>query len=283
MFGRARKEITVKTNPCGDLDAVDADQGQIEQVLFNLYVNAWQAMPEGGDLTVETANVNLSGEYVQAARVSARRLCEDYRHRYRNRHRRVHPEQNVRTVFHHQGKEQGTGLGLASAYGIIKNHKGFITVYSELSKGSVFTIYLPASVRAPGAEKLPAKAPMRGTGTILLVDDDQAVLEAGGRLLAKLGYRVETANDDETALDKYINANGSLDLVILDMVMPRMGGEEALERMRRIDPHKKILIASGYSPEAQAKTVADKGFDGFIQKPYTLEELSLKIGAALGR
>jgi len=283
MFGRAKKEILVKTNLADDLHTAEVDQGQIEQVLYNMYVNAWQAMPGGGVLTVETANAHLSREDTQPHWVEPGAYIK-----ISVTDTGVGIDKSIQSkifepFFTTKEKEQGTGLGLASAYGIIKNHKGFITVYSELTKGSLFTIYLPASVRGAAVEETPSCEPARGTETILLVDDDEAVLSSGGRLLAKLGYRVETATDGEAALEKYLSANGSLDLVILDMVMPRMNGEEALSRMRAIDPTKKILISSGYSAEGQAKTSAEKGFDGFIQKPYTLEELSLKIGAALKR
>jgi two-component system cell cycle sensor histidine kinase/response regulator CckA len=174
---------------------------------------------------------------------------------------------------------KGTGLGLASVYGVVKNHGGMITVESELGKGTTFTVTMPASDEVPTSsqgisEGLVGK---KQKGTILLVDDEDSILRVCDRMLKAMGYEVLTARNGGDALDVYRQNQGRVTLVILDMIMPGMNGAETFEALRALDPKLKVLLASGYSLEGQAKTTLEKGGAGFIQKPFGAEDLFAKM------
>jgi signal transduction histidine kinase/ActR/RegA family two-component response regulator len=281
MFGRTKKEIKIHTNLYDDIWTVEVDRGQIEQALLNLYVNAWQAMPAGGDLYVHTENVVVSrsnvlpymdpGNYVKTTvadtgvgidRETQKRIFEPF--------------------FTTKGMGRGTGLGLASVYGIIKNHGGYINVYSEKEHGTTFTIYLPASEKSIIEEQEVIAALIKGTGTILLIDDEQMILEVGKELLEEMGYQVIPALSGEKALKIYKEDPDNIDLVIMDMIMPGMGGGETFDRLKEIDPEIKVLLSSGYSINGQATEILQRGCDGFIQKPFNLNQLAGTIQKILG-
>ena len=189
--------------------------------------------------------------------------------------------QNIRSVFTTKELGYGTGLGLASVYGIIKNHEGFINVYSEKGKGTTFIIYLPALKENAEVKGTPQDNIVMGKGTILLVDDEDIILEVEEPLLEKLGYDVMTASNGKDALELYIKNQKRIDLVIVDMIMPGMSGGEMFHRLKNIDPGVRVLLASGYSMNGQAEEIIRLGCRGFIQKPFTLNELSEKIRDAL--
>ncbi|MDJ0855949.1 MAG: response regulator, partial [Desulfobacterales bacterium] len=177
---------------------------------------------------------------------------------------------------------RGTGLGLASAYGIVKNHGGAINVYSQKGQGAAFNIYLPVSTR-PAASTAPPPARVQpGTGTIMLVDDEEMILSVGAAMLERLGYEVLTAVDGKSALDLYFREKARIDLVILDMVMPGMGGGEVFDQLKAFDPGVKVLLSSGYSLNGQATAIIQRGCVGFIQKPFSLGQLSIKLKTAFG-
>ena len=180
---------------------------------------------------------------------------------------------------------RGTGLGLASAYGIIKNHNGFISVYSEKGKGSTFNIYIPASIKKESPSKYSAAENTIDTSpcteTILLVDDENLILNVAGDMLKTLGYTVITAQDGSSALDLYRQKQEAIDLIILDMVMPDIGGGEVFDELKKINPGVKVLLSSGYSLNGQASRIIDRGCDGFIQKPFTLHDISRQLRAIL--
>ena len=278
MFSRARKEITIHKKFQEDLYTIDADRGQIEQVLLNLFVNAWQAMPGGGNLYVETENINLqahdydkpyaidSGKYVRIT-ISDTGIGMD----------KSTQERIFEPFFTTKAFGRGTGLGLASAYGIIKNHNGIINVYSEKGHGTTFKIYLPASDKQVIAEKLKPEEAQGGSETILLVDDEEMVSDIGKDLLEKLGYTVLVADGGTEAIKLFKRHRDQIDLVILDMIMPDMGGGETFSRMRAIRPNAKILLSSGYSLDSRASAIMKQGCNGFIQKPFNLKKLSHKI------
>ncbi|MGM0453054.1 MAG: PAS domain-containing hybrid sensor histidine kinase/response regulator [Thermodesulfobacteriota bacterium] len=277
MFGRTRKDISIHENFGDDLNAVEVDQRQIEQVLLNIYVNAGHAMPEGGCLYVSTGHERLwshrtlphdaaPGDYVK---ISITDTGEGMEERVR---RRV-----FEPFFTTREMGRGTGLGLASAYGIIRNHHGFITVYSEPGKGTTFNIYLPASRKTPAAEKSGEDQIVSGKGTVLLVDDESMIVEVGQELIESLGYNVKTAAGGAEAIEVYKAEQEEIDLVILDMIMPGVSGGETFDRLRAINPDAKILLASGYSLNGQAADILERGCNGFIQKPYNLLDLSRKI------
>ena len=277
MFGRTKKEITIHRKLKKDLWTVEVDQGQMEQVFLNLYVNAWQAMPGGGDIYLETQNVFLSddeiarygiqpGLYVQISVVDTGVGMNE-----KTRERIFDP------FFTTKAMGRGTGLGLAMVYGIIRGHGGAINVTSELGHGTTFTIYLPASDKNIVVEKTVAAETVKGMETILLIDDEPINLEVSGELLESLGYRVYLAGGGQEGLAIYEEKRDEIDMVILDMVMPGISGGETFDRLRRSDPDIKVLLCSGYSINGQAQNILDRGCNGFIQKPYKMSHLSQKI------
>jgi CheY-like chemotaxis protein len=178
---------------------------------------------------------------------------------------------------------RGTGLGLASVFGIIKNHSGSIDVQSCKGEGTTFSIYLPASESEAPQPDETTPEPVKGVGTILLVDDEEMIVQVGTSMLEKIGYRVLSANSGKKAVDLFKSCPDPFDLVILDMIMPGMSGAETFEKLREIDPHVKVLLSSGYSVEGQAGELLKKGCQGFIQKPYNIGELSKKLRSVINQ
>jgi len=282
-LGRTRKDITIHRELAKDLFAVKADQGQIEQILFNLYVNAADAMPGGGNLVLKTMNTSHKdmkgklydpkpGDYVLLtvtdtgigmSKKTMERIFDPF--------------------FTTKEKGRGTGLGLASAYGIIKSHGGYIDVESKRRQGTTFSVYLPASEKKVRKVVKVAERFTKGTGTVLLVDDEEVILEVGRELLETMGYRVLIAKNGKEAVRVYRKNQDDIDIVLLDMVMPNMGGGEAYDRMKEINPDIKALLSSGFSIDGEASEILERGCNGFIQKPFTMKELSGKIREILDK
>ena len=276
-FSTTRKEISIHRELDDELYAIEADQGQIEQVLLNLYVNAAEAMPQGGKLFLKTMNVTHEdmkdkcykpkpGNYILFSlrdtgvgmdRGTMDRIFEPF--------------------FTSRGLGKGTGLGLASVYGTVKAHGGYIDVYSEKGQGATFKIYLPAIGMKPGKEKSEITDIMKGREMVLLVDDEDVVADVGDEMLKKLGYEVLVARSGKEAIKTYESKWNKIDLVILDMIMPDMNGGKVYDRIKEINPHIKILLSSGYSIDGQAADIMERGCDGFIQKPFSMEVLSERI------
>ena len=281
MFGRTKKEITIHRKLHPELHRVEVDRVQIEQVLLNLFVNAWHAMPSGGDLYLETRNIMLDekfgglydvkpGSYVRLA-VTDTGIGMD----------EATQERIFEPFFTTKELGRGSGLGLASAYGIIRNHGGIINVYSEKGHGTTFTIYLPVSEKDIISDEKPAEKMIKGGETILLVDDEEVNIDAVGGLLETLGYTVLTAQSGQDAIELYRKNQKNIPLVILDMIMPVMSGSETFEKLKEINPHIKVLLSSGYSINGQAAEILERGCKGFIQKPFNVLELSLNIREVL--
>jgi len=277
MFGRTKKEIRIHHKAPDDLWTVEVDRGQMEQVLINLYVNAWQAMPGGGDLYVSLENTELNvdqvaphnlkeGKYVVLT-ITDTGIGMDEATRARI----------FEPFFTTKELGRGTGLGLASVYGIIRNHGGFILVESEQGIGTTFMIHLPASARPCEMESQSENQVRTGRETILLIDDEEMILEVGSEMLMALGYKVLSAAGGRTGLHIYDQHKAEIDLVILDMVMPDLGGRETFEALKRSNRSIKVVLSSGYSLDGQAKEIMQGGCKGFIQKPFNLAELSRKI------
>jgi len=278
MFGRTKKEIEIHTEYGEGIWPVEVDRGQMEQVLLNLYVNAWQVMPTGGDLHIETSNVVLDKSYTKPFGVKPGRFVKASVTDTGSGMDKETQQRIFDPFFTTKEMGRGTGLGLASAYGIIKNHGGIINVYSEKGRGTTFTIYLPASENFPAVwEGGESEAIAEGQGTILLVDDEEVILKVGGEMLGAIGYTVRVAKGGTEAVDIYGKHRDEIDLVILDMIMPDMGGGEAYDRMKEINPAVRVLLSSGYSINGRAAEIMARGCDGFIQKPFDMHQLSWKV------
>ncbi|MFH1984451.1 MAG: ATP-binding protein [Pseudomonadota bacterium] len=281
MFSRTKKEISTTTAFTPDLSAVTVDRTQISQVLLNIFVNAWQAMPSGGDLRIHTENTTLDEEQAAAVQTAAGRYV---RIAITDNGIGIPPEIRHRIFdpfFTTKEKGRGTGLGLASAYGIIKNHGGHITVTSEPGLGTTFNVYLPASSEAPSVDKAVDPNPIAGTGTVLIVDDEPEILVIGQMMLERLGYTVLTAASGQEALKRYEQHRDSVQVIILDMIMPKLSGGETFDALRAMDPACRVILSSGYSINGQASNILDRGCNGFIQKPFNLTQLSEKVHAVL--
>ncbi len=278
LFARTKKEIRIHTDLYEDLWTAEVDRGQIDQVLLNLYVNAWQAMSNGGDLYLQTENVILDRSYVKPYKVEPGRYAKISVSDTGVGIDKKTQERIFEPFFTTKEMGRGTGLGLASVYGIIKSHGGYINVYSEKERGTVFTIYLPASAKEVliDEEDSPAR-PIKGTGTILLIDDEKMILDVGLELLEELGYTVLSAMSGQEAIDVFQKDQDNIDLVIMDMIMPGMGGGETFDRLKEINPEVKVLLSSGYSINGQATKIIRRGCDGFIQKPFNMNQLAEKI------
>ncbi len=282
MFGRTKKEISIHHKFAERLWAVEVDRSQMEQVFMNLFVNAWQAMPGGGEICIETENRVLMedqtiphsldpGGFVRIV-VSDTGMGMDEKTK----------ERIFDPFFTTKAMGRGTGLGLATVYGIVKGHGGFIEVDSILGQGTTFSICLPASGRSVVQENRVEETVTRGRETILLVDDESMVVDVTREMLLSLGYRVHAAGSGQEAVAVYMEKGREIDLVILDMIMPGMSGGETFDRLRKIDPGIRTLLSSGYSIDGQAQDILDRGCSGFLQKPFHLEQLSAKVREILG-
>jgi two-component system, cell cycle sensor histidine kinase and response regulator CckA len=284
FFGRTRKQITIHLELSSRLSAIEADSGQIEQVLFNLMENAADAMPRGGDLFLKTANVThkdiriklykpkRAGDYVQLTVTDTGRGMD-----------RDTLEHVFDPFFTTKGMERSAGLSLASAYGIIKGHGGYIDVESIEGRGTTFSIYLPASEKEVHKVVKTAEECTRGMETVLLVDDEAGILKVGRELLEAMGYRVLTAGNGKEGVDVYRKNQDKIDLVILDLVMPYMGGSETYDRLKEINPDIKVLLASGFSINGEAHEILERGCNGFIQKPFRMNKLGEKMREILNK
>jgi two-component system cell cycle sensor histidine kinase/response regulator CckA len=278
MFGRTKKELSIFTNMAEKLWIVDVDQSQIEQVLLNLFVNAWQAMPGGGKLFVTTENVSLSADYGALHDLKAGKYVKISITDTGIGMDKATIQRIFDPFFTTKEMGRGTGLGLASAYGIIKNHDGMITVYSEKGHGATFNVFIPASPRQDiEEEKKPQQELRRGEETIMLVDDEETNILVTSNILVTLGYKTYVARNGVDALSLYKNKKDEIDLIILDMIMPGMSGGDVYDQVKLINPEIKVLLSSGYSVTGEAAQILERGCNGFIQKPFEIEELSTKV------
>ncbi len=276
-FRATKKEIRVHRELAENLFPIDADQGQIEQVLLNLYVNAADAMPGGGDLFLKTINVTDKDMKGRPYRPKpGNYVLLTVRDTGTGMDKRT-TERVFDPFFSTKGLGKGTGLGLASVYGIIKAHGGYIDVESKKGSGTTFKIYLPGAEKKVEMVAKSAQQIIKGNETVLLVDDEPMVLEVGINMLKKLGYTVLEAKGGREAVKVYKANKDKIDLVILDMIMPDRGGGETYDQMKEIDPTVTVLLSSGYSIDGQATEILERGCNGFIQKPFTIKELSGRI------
>ncbi len=278
------EDIELAIHPVIDLWPVKVDPTQIDQVILNLVVNARDAMPHGGQITIETANVHLEQTYVQE-------------------HAEVSPGDYVLLAVSDSGigmddeikqhlfepffttkeRGKGTGLGLATVFGIIKQSGGHIWVYSEPNRGSTFKIYLPRLVESGAArrQRQPSKELPRGGETILLVEDEPGVRDLSMRVLRRQGYNVLQANNGEEALQKVREYQGRLDLLLTDVIMPRMSGKILADKLRAISPQTKILFVSGYTDSVMTQQGILDSTVMFLAKPFSPTDLARKVREVL--
>jgi CheY-like chemotaxis protein len=285
LFNTIAKTITIDLHLSENLASIQADRSQIGQVLMNLGVNARDAMPDGGTLRIETTNIQLDEEYCIT-------------------HPEAKPESYVLLTVSDTGlgmdketlshifepffttKEQGkgTGLGLATVYGIVKHHEGYINCNSEIDHGTTFNIYLPTIQTDQILETSPIETTIPGgTETILLVEDDGVIRELCAELLTGVGYKVFSAGNGKEALEIYQMEKHKISLILLDLIMPVMDGWQCLAKILRIDPKAKVIIASGYIASGLAKGMQAKGARGFVQKPFETNQLLTTIREVLDK
>jgi two-component system, cell cycle sensor histidine kinase and response regulator CckA len=280
-FTMAKKEIRVHLNLNEDGCGIIADHGQIEQVLLNLFINAADAMHTGGDLYVDTG-------YINSTEIKGRLYTPkpgDYVF-LRVRDTGIGIDQSILNrifdpFFTTKGLGRGTGLGLSSVYGIVKAHGGYIDVESKKGEGTTFTILLPKSKKGVTPDKGGSSVMIKGSGTILVADDEDMVLDIAIQYLEMLGYNVISAKGGNEASGVYRERWSDIDLVILDLIMPDMGGGEVYDLIKTINPDAKVILSSGYSIEGQASEILERGCNGFIQKPFDMEALSMEIKKVL--
>jgi len=273
------KMINIEQCLVENLKITNADPVQIEQIMMNMGVNARDAMPDGGKLIFKTENVILDeayckshmgsnpGEYVLLSVSDTGQGIDD-----------EIIEHIFEPFFTTKETGKGTGLGLAMVYGIVKNHGGYITCESEQGRGATFKIYFPVielenEVTKPKETEVPI---IGGNETILLVDDENSICELGKETLSKVGYRVLTVPDGERALEIYSRASSQVDLVVLDLIMPGIGGKRCLDGLLKLNPRAKVLISSGYSSDGAISEALEAGAKGFVAKPYEVKQI-LKV------
>lgn len=277
------KIIEISMDLAEPVDAVNADPAQLQQVIINLAVNARDAMPNGGRLSIETRNVELDEDYCKShletmpggyvvLSISDTGTGMDGQTR---RH-------IFDPFFTTKETGKGTGLGLSIAFGIVKSHGGNILCYSEPGQGTTFKIYLPVSrLEIDDREVTELRTLVGGTETILLVDDEESVRTLAVRLLRKFGYSVLTAVNGKEALDVFSDMRDEIDLIVLDLIMPVMDGSDCLCELLKIGPEVKVIIASGYAPNGHIGTALKDGAKAFVRKPYESKQLLEVIRKAL--
>jgi signal transduction histidine kinase len=279
------ENISIEVQTARDLHVALADPSQMDQVMMNLCLNARDAMPDGGKLVLETNNIEITEKY-----------CRLFPYAQPGSHVVISVtdtgtgmdaetiEQIFEPFFTTKEMGKGTGLGLATVYGIVKQHGGFINVQSEPGKGTTFEIYLPASTgmaepREPHAEEKPRK----GNETILMAEDHEGLRQSAQEMLQALGYRVLLAADGMDAVQLFKANSENVDLVVLDVVMPGLSGPDAYAQMISIQANLKVIFTTGYTSEAASLTSMIEKGAGFLQKPYGQRSLGLKVREVLDR
>ena len=282
MFVRSKPNLKIHEHYDEGLWETRADRVQIGQLLLNLYMNAAEAMPEGGDLYLQSENVVLDETYTQPFDVQPGHyikisVTDEGLGLDENAKQRI-----FEPFFSAYRPARYDGLGLAAVYGTVKSHNGIINVYSEKGHGTTFTIYLPSS-RKEKLDQKHAESLATGNETVLLVDDDEVAARAGREILERLGYRVLVANSGNEALDIYSNYKNKIHLVILDIILPDIGGEQVFRELKKINIAVIVVLASGYNVNSQINALLHQGCVDFIQKPFHIQPLSIKMRSALDR
>jgi len=276
------KRIEIKAELCEDNPLTKGDQNQLEQVLMNLCVNARDAMPNGGQLSINSRQVHLDEGFASKhlGATPGDYLCITVSDTGMGMDKRTKTK-IFDPFFTTKEQGRGTGLGLAMVYGIVKNHNGYLSVYSEAGKGTTFEIYLPLAQDSLIRPERKEEKVSLGSESILVVDDEEILRHLMKDILGDLGYGVVLASDGQEAVDVYREHKEGIDLVIVDMMMPKMGGKETFQELKRINPEVKALLASGYSKNAAAQGILNLGVRDFLHKPFSMEEISRKVREVL--
>ncbi|MBA4312530.1 MAG: hypothetical protein C0417_07860 [Chlorobiaceae bacterium] len=278
------KTIHIKLSISPEPLFVEADEGQLQQAILNLCLNSRDAMSNGGIIVVNCAGIEIDEEKAQhltEGNVGSYVMISVADSGVGIPNSIIHKIYEPFFTTKEQGK--GTGLGLSVVYGVVKSHNGFVNVSSEVNSGTIFTIYLPRVFDYKSGDEIQnRKYEMAGgTENILLVEDEVSVSEVGADILEELGYRIDRVPNGRDAIDKIMEKNGAYDLVILDMNMPRMGGKATFDQLRHDFPLIKILVCSGYSATMLEDGKFMELIDGFLQKPYTIDDMAYKVREVL--
>lgn len=276
------KDIEINTHLHQDLPTINADEGQILQLLMNLCVNARDAMPNGGRLIIETSTTELNGHCVEKPieaksgfyvrlsvtdtgmgmdKATLQRIFEPF--------------------FTTKERGKGTGLGLSMVYGVVKNHEGYVRVYSEPDEGTTFKVYLPVSGKLEEKSQSKFIELQGGNELILVVDDEESFRSFVQDCLEDYGYRVLLAENGIVAIDLFQKHKDEINLVILDLIMPKLGGRETFLKLKELNPQVKALLSTGFSQHGKTKEILDSGVKGFIQKPYQVNDLLIMMRSVL--
>jgi two-component system, cell cycle sensor histidine kinase and response regulator CckA len=280
MVGSTNKAIRIHDQTQSTPLVAEADRRQIEQVLLNVIINAMHAMPGGGEISLKTSQVFVDDAFSTAHAIKAGSYVKISITDTGIGMDEVTQQRIFDPFFTTKEMRLGTGLGMSSAFGIMKNHGGTMNVSSELGQGSCFELYLPLSEQNPEQEPTADTRIQLGSETILLVDDEEFIRDFACELLEHLGYRVVAVASGAEAVEAITHRGDTIDLVMLDIIMPDMDGIKTFDRIRAIMPRMPVIFASGYSQDGQAIDIIQKGCNGFIQKPYNLPDLSQKIRKA---
>ncbi len=282
MFVRSNPGLKIREIYQEDLWQTRVDRVQIGQVLLSLYMNASEAMPDGGNLYLQSENVYLDENYTRpydgtpGRHVKLSVTDSGFGLGEKAKQRIFEPFFSAYRPLRYEG------LGLASAYGTIKSHNGIINVYSEKGHGSTFTIYLPTAGAEPMDNMDDVKMD-KGSENILLVDDDDVAARVGRDILERHGYRVMVANDGKEAVELYEANQNKINLLILDVILPDISGSQVFEKIRQLNPNALVLLASGYNVNNQISALLAKGCAGFVQKPFQIQSLVTKVRKVLDR
>ncbi|MGB5994927.1 MAG: PAS domain S-box protein [Candidatus Deferrimicrobiaceae bacterium] len=279
------RSIEIRTELADGLSAVEGDAGQLEQTVLNLCINARDAMPKGGILTLGTRHETFTGGEEGSPEGTPHGTYVSFS--LTDTGVGIPPE-NIPRIFEPffstKDPGKGSGMGLAMAYGIVKNHGGTLDVRSAPGKGTTFRVLVPTSSKEilPSPAPVPDEPVVGGTETILFVDDEESLRMLAVEMLGRLGYQVLTAGNGLEAVKTFAERRGEIAVVILDMTMPGMGGEETFHRLKEIDPSARILISSGYAVEGRPQSLLSAGAEGFLQKPYRVGTLAATLRRILG-